>query len=110
MHDKFEDRYYDVLQNIEFAIVAVYREHPDLADLNVDRVLEGLIRSYTAEMNRRPAPTLALSDIDKSLLARVRGICEWRLGRDGPQTEAGGKLPEFEPKTPEEIIACLKRI
>lgn len=35
----FEDKYLDVLQNIEMAIVGVYRQHKDLLDYDVDRVL-----------------------------------------------------------------------
>ena len=108
--ENFEERYQDVLQNIEFAIVSVYREHPDLADSNVDRVLEGLIRTYTAAMNQRPDPTLILSELDQALLSRVRGMCEWRLDHDGLQTQAGAKLITSEAKTPDEIVACLKRI
>jgi|SRR5271166_6057411 len=108
---EFEGPYRDVLQNIEFAIVSVYREHLDLADSNVDKVLEGLIRIYTAETDQRPAPTLALSEMDKVLLARVRGMCELRLGREGLQTQAGTDVMSMiEPKTPDEIVACLKRI
>jgi hypothetical protein len=111
MTDRLEERYEDVLQNIEFAIVSVYGEHPDLADSNVDRVLDGLIRTYTAEMNQRRGPTLVLSELEQTLLARVRSMCEWRLGRDdGPQTQAGAKPFTPEPKTPDEIAACLKRI
>src|SRR3954470_22240979 len=65
MSDNFENRYQDVLQNIEFAIVSVYREHAELADSNVDRSLEGLIRSYTAEATGKPAPTLRLNELDQ---------------------------------------------
>mgnify|MGYP001600389697 CR=1 FL=1 len=35
----FEDEYMDVLQNIEMAIVSVYRKHRDLVDYDVDKVL-----------------------------------------------------------------------
>ena len=108
--EKFEERHLDVLQNIEFAIVSVYHEHPDLADSNVDRVLEGLIRIYTAVLNQRPDPILSFSELDQTLLSQIRGMCEWRLGHDEPQTHAEKKMIASEPKTPDEIVACLKRI
>ena len=108
--EKFEERYMDVLQNLEFAIVSVYHEYPELADSNVDRVLEGLIRIYTAVLNQRPGPVLSFSELDQTLLSQIRGMCEWRLGHDGPQTQAGEKMIVSEPKTPDEIVACLKRI
>jgi hypothetical protein len=107
MTDSFEDRYLDVLENIEFAIVSTYHEHPELADSNVDRVLELLIRVYSAEASQRPVLHVRVAELDQGLLDRVRTMCEWRLGRgEGPTTEA---VP-LEPKTTDEIIACLKRI
>jgi hypothetical protein len=109
MTDSFEERYLDVLQNIEFAIVSVYKEHPNLADSNVDRALEGLIRVYNAEASKRTLPILKLSEIDQSLFERIQAMCDWRLGRgEAVETEAGEFKPE--PKTVEEIVACLKRI
>jgi hypothetical protein len=76
----------------------------------VDKVLEGLIRTYAAAMNRRPEPILILSELDRALQPHVRGMCEWRLGHDEAQTQAGAKLITSEPKTPDEIVGCLKRI
>jgi hypothetical protein len=111
MSDSFEDRYLDVLQNIEFAIVSVYNEHPDLVDSNVDRALEALIRVYNAEANQRTPPALKLSEIDQTLFDRIRDMCEWRLGR-GEAVQVETDTGEFKPtpKTVEEIVACLKRI
>src|SRR5258707_8210510 len=108
MSEKFEDRYGDVLQNIEFAIVSVYREHPDLADFNVDRVLEGLIRVYMAEERQRLAPTLRLNELDQPVFERVREMCEWRLGRSDniPTKEGTGKMGT---KKLEEDISRPKR-
>lgn len=44
-----EDRYFDVLHNIESAIVSVYRAHPELTDYEVDKALAALWDSYHAE-------------------------------------------------------------
>lgn len=38
-----EDRHPDILQNIEFAIVNVYRADPDLRDYDVIKALDALI-------------------------------------------------------------------
>lgn len=109
MSDEFFERYGDVLQNIEFAIVSVYRERPELADSNVDRVLENLVRIYTAESRQRPVPNVKLNELDTPCFDRVREMCEWRLGRaEGPQSK--GKPARLEPKSFDEIVACLKRI
>ncbi len=111
MTDKFEEQYFDVLQNIEFAIVSVYRDHPELADSNVDRVLEGLMLTYKADANQRSVPALKLNELEQLVYASVRGMCEFRLGRsDVTNEDRDTGLLGQEPKTLEEIIACLKRI
>jgi hypothetical protein len=110
MNDReFTARYSDDLENIEYAIVAYYREHPELADSNVDRVLDLLARVYAAEANQRQAPPVKLSALDQALFDRIRAVCEWRLGRGtAPSKPRGENKPQ--PKAPEEITACLKRV
>jgi len=44
-----EDKYLDVLQNIEFAIVSVYRKESDLSDYEVMDALDALINLYRAQ-------------------------------------------------------------
>ena len=51
----FEEEYADVLQNIEFAIVTVYRRNNALLDYDVTSALETLIRIYRGEQTGRPA-------------------------------------------------------
>jgi O6-methylguanine-DNA--protein-cysteine methyltransferase len=41
--DDFEEKYLDVLQNIEFGIVSVYREHPEMLDWDAFKAVEALI-------------------------------------------------------------------
>ena len=102
MAEPFEQRYEDVLQNIEATIVAIYRTDPALVDYEVDSGLESLIAHYTAELQGRP-PRGAPSDANRRrVFEAVLDVCEWRLGR-GP--EADGQL-----NTVEEIVACLKRV
>jgi len=107
----FEDKYLDVLQNIEFGIVRVYREQPDLADWDVLDAIQALIRSYNAEMRGRSRPKIRLSDQSQPVFDSVEAMCEWQLGRGQPLAE-GGRPPDvrMEPKTTAEIIACLKRV
>ena len=106
MTQSFEERYEDVLQNIEHAIIRIYRADPALVDYEVDGGLESLIASYTAEMQGRP-PRAAPSDANRRrVFEAVREACEWRLGR--------GELPGYAalptPNTVDEIVACLKRV
>jgi hypothetical protein len=114
MADTFEEQYLDVLQNIEFPIVEVYRTHPDLTDWNPEKVIEGLIRGYQAEVKGRAAPAMKLSDLEQELRQRVKAMCEWRLGRETMVMVEGEEGPGEEimpsPITLDEVVACLKRI
>ena len=77
MADTFEEQYLDVLQNIEFAIGEVYRAHPELTDWNTEKVIEGLIRGYQAEVKGRRAPALKLSDLEQvGGQTRLSGLCQ----------------------------------
>jgi len=49
----FEDQYLDMLQNIEFAIVTVYRQNRELTDYDIDKVLNRLIRAYQSQQQNR---------------------------------------------------------
>jgi hypothetical protein len=106
----FEEEYLDILQNIEMAIVSVYRQNPDLIDANVETAIQALIKTYrsqrTPEGERPPASPAAYR-----VYAAVKAMCDWRLGEEEllDQEDARVDLP-IELKSPEEIIACLQRI
>lgn len=109
---RFEDRYFDVLQNIEHAIVDVFRNHDELTDYQVDNALAGLIRVYQARSRNQPAPRIALKPLEQEVFEAVKFMCDWRLGE--PQLPGEG-MPDLQelglrPKTLDEIVACLKRI
>ena len=102
-----EEEFEDVLQNIEFAVVSTFREHPDLLDFDVERVYETLIKEY-ARPARGTSPTFP-TEARAALYARVKHICDWRLGR-GEIGDTKSRMPAPEPITPEEMVACLKRL
>src|SRR5262245_44389628 len=108
----FEEQYEDVLQNIEFAIVSTYRERPEeISDWSVEAALDALLRAYGAEQTARSIPAARLSEAEQQIYDRVRSMCEWRLGRAQLSVGAGQPaLPKMQPKTPAEILACLKRV
>lgn len=103
----FEEEYEDVLQNIEATIVGVYRQRSDLIDYDVEEALDGLIGRYKAEQRDREPRSPQMTEKPLALYEAVEDVCEWRLGRKDLWQE-GTSQPE--PKTIEEIIACLKRI
>ena len=109
---RIEDEHTDVLQNIEFAIVDTYRRSPDLSDYAVTRALEALIDAYAGEGIGRPPRAFNLSHLERRLVAEMRAMCEWRLGRGAPPVAEPRKVPAPGPNpiSREEIMLCLKRI
>jgi hypothetical protein len=108
MPDAFEEKYLDVLQNIETGIVGVYLDHPELTDAEALHAVEALIRAYQAEAKPQTPFTPHLSPQAQPVFEAVQAMCDWRLGRKPLLGE--GKSPELPSKTVEEMIACLKHI
>src|SRR5215207_7430011 len=108
----FDEQYQDVLQNIEFAIVGTYRERPEeISDWSVEAALDALLRAYAAEHTGRTLRPARLSEAEQTIYDRVKVMCEWRLGREQLLVEnARPAMREIEPKTLNEIVACLKRV
>lgn len=112
MPEEFEKKYEDVLQNIEFALVSVYREDEEMTDYQATKALDALIREYKVESGERPKPEPRLQGPALDAYERIQGMCEWRLGREQPFSKEGGRPIHLEmrPLKLEEIIACLKRV
>jgi hypothetical protein len=105
-----EEEYLDVLQNIEMAIITVYREHHDLLDYDVDKVLNILWTEYRNEKQGKSTPPPKLGANAQLIYERVKEMCEMRLGRSNQGMKRGWFKAEIEPISPDEIMECLKRI
>jgi hypothetical protein len=103
-----EDVHLDVLQNIEFAIVSVYREQPGLRDTQVMRVLDALIDVYRAETRGHTPKEPSLPEPEDTVFQRTKEICELRLGRQVPAVRL--QVPFEGDKTASDIVACLRKI
>jgi hypothetical protein len=111
MADQFEEQYMAVLQNIEFGLVSAYHEHPKMTDFGALYVIETLIKAYNAELQGRTFSLPQFQVHEQAAYDRAKSICDWRLGRPGLLDEADKEVDVIDdPNTPEEIIACLKRI
>lgn len=115
----FEERYQDVLQNIEFGIVSVYREHPEMSDWEALSAVEALIRKYRAEAKGRQAGPPSLDPLTEAVYRSVEALCEWRLGRESLEVEEEGEPVDVDrasmeitpaPITLDEMVDCLKRV
>jgi hypothetical protein len=105
----FEDKYLDVLQNIEFAIVQVAHRHPELTDYDVEKALNALIQVYK-KPGREQEPGFGQNQLAQEVYVSVKAMCDWRLGVNTEQPQGLPKLPDMAPLDVGEIQACLKRI
>jgi hypothetical protein len=102
-----EEKYQDVLQNIETAIVCEYRLDPNLSDYDVADALKALIRLYRGQQDGKTFTLPKLAERPSLVCESVRTMCEWRLGRDVD----GKKIPAtVEPITLGIMVDCLRRI
>jgi hypothetical protein len=107
---EFEDEYLDVLQNIEFGIVHVYKAHPEMTDWDALNALEALIRTYQAEGRGKTTSSFSLTPLSQKVFESVRAMCEWRLGREKLYKDGEMLDLKMTPLTLDEMVACLKRI
>ena len=103
-----EDTHLDVLQNIEFAIVSIYRKQHDLRDVQVMRALDALIDVYRAEARGHTPKDISLAGPEDMVFQRTKEMCELRLGRQAVATRI--QVPFEGDKTVHDILACLRKI
>ncbi len=104
---EFEDQYIDVLQNIEWALLSLVKDHPELSDHDMLRIIEQALTYYKSQQRENPVIAQSkLTNIRQDIFERIRSMCEWRLGRLPPPD----KQIACNPITIEELILCLKRI
>ena len=103
-----EDDSLDVLQNIEFGIMQVYRADTNLIDVDALDAVEALIRHYVAEENGRQPPDPRLTGKPLRVFASVKEMCEWRLGRQTIAEQGRDELTT--PITVSELVRCLRKI
>jgi hypothetical protein len=104
----FEDENLDILQNIDIAINAAYKENRSLTDYEVDSALEALLRTYSGEAGGKP-PVLPRNPLSLKVYENVRDACDIRLGKKPLATE-GKKTLELEPVPMDLMLKCLKRV
>lgn len=108
MQSEFEQKYRDVLQNIESSIVGIYREYRGLADFQVDAALEALGRTYHRQ-TISGAPVMPKGELARKVYDAVKLTCDWRLGQYNVVDEEEQPIA-VEPITVDEIQSCLKRV
>lgn len=104
---EFGEKNLDVLQNIEFGIVEVYRADPSLLDIDVKDAIDALVRHYHAEEERRTPPAMTLGERAELVFRSVQAMCEWRLGRSSIPGETA--TPESGMPV-SDLVKCLREI
>jgi hypothetical protein len=97
----------DILQNLEFSIVEVWRAHPEMTDYTALRAYEAAFRFYRAEERGQAAKAPDLSGLDAAAFEAVKGVCEFRLGRgtgDAAVPEGVGRV------SLEKLLDCLREL
>jgi hypothetical protein len=107
MLTEFEDQYLDVLQNIEWALLSLVKERPELSDHDMLCIIEQALTYYKSQQRGNLVIAQSkLTDIRQEIFERILSMCEWRLGRlPSPNKEIA-----CNPITIEELLLCLKRI
>ena len=106
-----EEEHQDILQNLEFGIVQIYKEKPDLIDAEVLTAIEALIRLYGAEAQGKTLSSRPIRGVAKQVMSSVQTMCEWRLGRLKLEAKDGELTMEAPaPESIDVMVACLKRI
>jgi hypothetical protein len=97
----------DVLQNLEFSVVEIWRANPEMSDYVVLRAYEAAFQRYRAESRGHPPKPSNLTGLDASVFGAVTAVCEFRLGR-GESPVAG--LPKVPPVSLENIVNALRKL
>jgi hypothetical protein len=108
---RIEEKYEDVLQNVEFSVVSVYHAHPELTDWDVEVAYEALMQFYNAEVRHKPTYLRQLAGNQAEVVNAAQSMCELRLGRKTLSDDREQPVEfSFDPITASEIVACLKRL
>jgi len=108
---RIEEKYEDVLQNIESGVMSVYHAHPELTDWDVEAAYEALIQFYQAEVRQKPAALRQLDGLQSEAVSAAQAMCEWRLGRAAMFDEHDQPIEfSLEPIAVTDLVACLKRL
>ena len=102
-----DDRNLDVLQNLEFAVVEVWRKHPDMTDYVAQRAYEAAFEWYRAEARGHSSKPPSLSGLDQVTFDALKYLCEFRLGRGTSLLGAAQSLPALPVP---QLVDCLRQL
>ena len=102
-----DDQKLAVLQNLEFAVVEVWRKHPDMTDYVAQRAYQAAFEWYRAEARGHSPKPPSLSGTDQVTFDALKGMCELRLGRGESLLGAAQSLPAVPVPL---LVDCLREL
>lgn len=78
--DAFFDEHQDILESIEMNVIAYYREHPSLTDYHVEKIYNGLQRTFEKELQDRKPPKLRFNELEQDLFDIIEDISRFFVG------------------------------
>ena len=97
----------DILQNLEFSVVSVWREHPEMLDYSALRAYEAAFQLYRAELRGHTPKPSGLTGLDQTVFASLHAMCEFRLGRGTGMVDVPEDIP---PISLELLLDCLREL
>ena len=102
-----KDEDLDILQNLEFIVVRVWKKHPEMTDHVAARAYEAAFERYRAEARGHLVKPVSLTGLDREAYDAVTAICEYRLGRGSPEGET---LARIDPVPVSKLVDCLREL
>ncbi len=97
----------DILQNLEFSVVEVWRANREMSDYSALRAYESAFQLYRAERRGYQPKAPSLTGLDAAAFAAVKSMCEFRLGR-GNNPVSG--VEDILPVPLEKLVDCLREL
>jgi hypothetical protein len=103
-----EEENLDILQNLESAVVNIWRRHREMSDYTAARAYEAVFELYRAEARGHQPKPCSLTGLDLEVFDALKIICEYRLGRG---KISGDDSSEPVPPVPvDTLLDCLRKL
>ena len=104
---KWTDDKFDILQNLEFSVVKLWRAHPEISDYTALRAYEAAFQTYRAELRGHTPKPPGLSGLDAAAFEAVKAMCEFRLARKSCPIPGPESIP---PISLQLLMDCLREL
>jgi len=91
-----EEKFMDVLQNIEFEMLRVWRKNPSMTDYAATRAYEEAVAYYSAVAQAQAPKPTRLTGLDLQLFQAIQGAADRRLAGFTPRRRHQGRADRCE--------------